>query len=82
VIALHVKLAAAEAANSTTVTDKTVSGAVDLEKGGRTAVQQLHDARDNVSPFHRLGDQLDGRPASQQLNKSNEHQSGGGSGDW
>jgi hypothetical protein len=32
--------------------------------------------------WHRLGEQLNGRSARQQLGKSDEPQSGRGSGDW
>jgi hypothetical protein len=66
----------------TAVTEKTTTGAVDVTKARRENVEQLKDARDNVSPFHRLGDQIDERSAREQLENSKDHQSGGSSGDW
>ena len=54
-------------AEKTAVTDKTVSGAVDVEKGRRENVEQFNDAKDNVSWWHWLGDQPDGRSAHQQV---------------
>jgi hypothetical protein len=69
-------------AEKSNVSEKTTAGAVDVEKGRRENVEQLKGARDNVSPFHRLGDQIDERSARQQLENSKEHQSGGSSGEW
>lgn len=63
-------------------TDKTLGGAVEVEKGRRENVEQFKDAKDNVPWLHRLGDQPDGRSARQQLGSSKEPQSGGASGDW
>jgi conjugal transfer mating pair stabilization protein TraG len=69
-------------ADKTAVTAKTTFSGVEVEKKRRESVDQLMNARDKASPFHRLGDQLDERSARQQLEKSREHQSGGGSGEW
>jgi hypothetical protein len=66
----------------TAITDKTVSGAVDVEKGSRQNVEQFKDAKDNVSWWHWLGDQPDDHSAYQQLDKSKGPQSGGESGEW
>ncbi|MGE5813909.1 MAG: hypothetical protein ACM36C_05440, partial [Acidobacteriota bacterium] len=69
-------------AERTSVTDKTSGAAVDVEMGRRQNAEQFRDAKEDVSPFHRLGEQPDGRSAIQQLDKSKERQSGGGSGKW
>jgi conjugal transfer mating pair stabilization protein TraG len=69
-------------AERTAVTDKTSGGAVDVEMGRRQNVQQFKDAKENVPWWHKLGVQPDGRSAKQQLDKSKEPQSGGGTGDW
>ncbi|MDQ6873118.1 MAG: hypothetical protein M3037_14130, partial [Gemmatimonadota bacterium] len=69
-------------AEKTAVTDKTVGGAVDVEKGRRENVEQLKEAKDNVSIAHWLGSQPDGRSAHQQIRKSRQPQSGGGTGEW
>ena len=69
-------------AEKAAVTGKTDNAAVDIEKGSRQNVEQFKDAKDNVSWWHWLGDQPDDRSAYQQLDKSKEPQSGGGSGEW
>ena len=69
-------------AEKTAVTDRTIGGAVDVEKARRGNVEQLKDAKENVSWWHKLGVQPDGRSAKQQLDKSKEPQSGGSTGDW
>lgn len=69
-------------AERTAANEKTATGAVDVEKGRRENVEQLRDAKENVSWWHKLGVQPDGRSAKQQLDESKEPQSGGGSGDW
>lgn len=63
-------------------TDKTLGGAVDVEKGRRDNVNQLNEAKDNVPLAHWLGSQPDGRSALQQLRKSRQPQSGGATGEW
>jgi len=66
----------------TTVSGATTAGAVEVEMRRRGNVEKLRDAKENVSWWHHLGDQLNERSARQQLDKSKEPQSGGGSGDW
>jgi hypothetical protein len=69
-------------AEKTTVADKTGSAAVDIDKGSRQNVEQFEDAKENVPWWHKLGEQLNGSSASQQLNKSKGPPSGGESGEW
>jgi hypothetical protein len=66
----------------TAVADKIGGAAVDIEKGSRRNVEQFKDAKENVPWWHKLGEQLDGRSASQQLNRSKEPPSRGESGEW
>ena len=64
------------------VTEKTTAGTVDVEKVRRENAEQLREAKDNVSWWHKLGVQPDGRSAKQQFDESKDPQSGGSSGDW
>jgi hypothetical protein len=68
-------------AEKSEVTERTTTPAVNVERRRRENVEQLREAEENVSWWHKLGVQPDGRSAKQQLDDSKKPQSGG-SGDW